>query len=847
MKITRLLVPLMLLCALPALALTDDQVIEYIKTQTAAGKSQNQIGKELLAQGVTPDQVKRIKAQYEQEQKGQTSTSDNQTASRMRKGVNGKDANGNDVNGRKTNGKDTNGRDTNGRDAYGRDAYGRDSYGRDSYGRDTYDYRQTNEYIDETAIFEIDENQQKDPTQNIYGHDLFNSKTLTFEPNSNMATPQNYRLGPGDEVIIDIWGVAEDNIRQEISPDGRIMISQLGPVYLNGMTVAEANQQLKNIFAKKYAGVGTDTDINLTLGQIRSIQIDVLGEVKTPGTFRISPFSTAFHALYNAGGINDIGSLRNIEIYRNGKKVSTIDVYDFLFKGKNVGNVRLQEGDVIIVPAYSELVGVEGNVKRPMRYELKPNESLSKLIEYAGGFSGDAYSDVVRITRLNGLEKEIHTVGKDQFTSYTLNDGDVVSIGEVTEEYTNKVELEGSVYRPGTYALNDNIRTLRQLIEKAEGLTDDAYLGRAIIYREGPDRSMEIVAVNLGDIMSGTTADIELRKNDLVSILNVNALTERGDITIQGYVNTPGKYPFAEGTSLKDLILLAGGLKEGASTARVDISRRIVDQDATDATDQIAEVFTVNIEGGLAASNASEFMLKPYDLVQIRKSPTYQAQDTITLQGQVLFPGNYVLQKRNERISEVIKRAGGLLESAYIKGAYLRRKMTEEQEALQKEVKRLASANNEQKDSIGEENLLLDNIFNVGIDLQKAIDNPGSTYDFVLQEGDLLVIPEQQSTIKITGDVLFPNTVVYVPGKKLKYYVEQAGGYGERARKNKAFVVYMNGSVAKAKGSTPIEPGCQIIIPTKPEGSFDWAKVMTIATTLGSMASLAATIVALTR
>ncbi|MDE6560841.1 MAG: SLBB domain-containing protein [Muribaculaceae bacterium] len=792
MKVTRFLVPLMLLCALPAMALTDEQVITYIKTEAATGKSQNQIAKELLAQGVSADQIRRIRAQYAEEQNTQVNaTTGTALQNRLRDEV-------------------------------------------------------AESEEDNQAVEDVDESTNVRKT--IYGHDIFNSRALTFEPNSNMATPKNYRLGPGDEVIIDIWGVSEDNIRQQISPDGRIMISQLGPVYLNGLTVDEANQQLKNIFAKKYSGVGSDTDINLTLGQIRSIQIDVLGEVNRPGTFRISPFSNAFHALYNAGGINDIGSVRNIDIVRNGKKISSIDVYDYLFKGKDAGNIRLQEGDVIIVPPYNELVHVEGNVKRPMFYELKNNESLSKLIEYAGGFTGDAYSDVVRVLRLNGLDKELNTVDKDEYSSYYLKDGDVVSIGVVTDVFTNKVEIGGSVYRPGTYAISDNVKTLRQLIETADGLTDDAYLGRALMYREKPDRSLEVLSINLGNIMDGTEADIELRKNDIINIININAITERGGFTIQGFVFAPGTYPYAEGTTLKDLILQAGGLREGASTARVEISRRIIDQNATDATNQLAETFTVNIEEGLDVSKAAEFVLKPYDFVQVRKSPTYSQQETVTLNGEVLYPGNYVIEARNERVSDVIRRAGGLLESAYVKGAYLKRLRTADQRELRNETMRLANAHNQTEDSINIDPSATSDQFYVGINLMKAIQSPGSIEDFTLQPGDQIFIPEEQSTVSITGDVLFPNTVVYVPGKKLKYYIEQAGGYGERAQKRKAFIVYMNGSAAKAKGNVAIEPGCQIIVPTKPEGQgFDWTKVLSIATTLGSIASMTAAVAAIFR
>lgn len=819
MKLTRFFVPLMLLLALPAMALTDNQVINYITEQHAAGKSNDQIAKELMAKGVTPEQLKRLKAQYEQQEKGKQNNQPTaaSAASRLR-----------DQNqlGQQNN--------------VGSGALEPENSHILPGVPYQYDQQQPTVPADQTA------DRNRNPN-NIYGHDIFNSRTVSFEPNSNIATPQNYRLGPGDEVIIDIWGASEDNIRAEISPEGNIIISQIGPVHLNGMTVAEANKYVKNLFAKKYSGVGTDTDINLTLGNIRSILVDVVGEVNTPGTFRLSPFSNVFHAIYNAGGLTDIGSMRNINVVRNGKKIASVDFYDFLFNGTDAGNVRLQEGDMIIVPAYSQLISVEGNAKRPMLYEMKQNESLSKLLDYAGGFSGDAYSDVIRVERLNGLEKELFTVNKADFSSYRLKDGDIVTIGTITDQYTNQVELKGAVKLPGKYAISDNIGTLRQLLNKAEGLLDDAYLDRALIYRERPDRSLEIVAINLGDLMNGTTADIPLYKNDIIEISNVNELTERGDFSINGYVAFPGKYPYAAGTTIEDLILQAGGLLEGASRAKVDVARRIVDPKATDATSQIAKIYSFNIEDNMAAGKDKGFQLQPYDIVTIRKSPTYTAQEQVTIEGEVLFPGSYVLQSRNERLSEIIQRSGGLLESAYVEGAYLKRRITAEERARQEETLRLAKANsNEDTDSISMDKLALEEVSSVGINLKKAIENPGSSYDVVLQEGDRLVVPELQSTVKISGDVLFPNTVVYVPGKKLKYYIDQAGGYGERARKNKAYVVYMNGSAAKASGNTVIEPGCQIIVPSKPNNdSFDWTKVLSIATTLGSLASMTAAVVAI--
>lgn len=828
MKITRYLVPLMLLCALPAMALSDKQVINYIKTQAEAGKSQDEIGQELLAKGVTPEQIKRIKAQYEKEKIANSGNDNTISGSRMRKKT--------EEDARKSKRRtDMTGNIKNRR--------GAGQTNPDLFGM---------EYNDSIQIDfpDIPEKRGEYNEVKIYGHDMFDSRDLSFEPNMNLATPQNYRLGPGDEVIIDIWGASEDNIRAEISPDGSIIISQLGPVHLNGMTVAEANRHVKNIFARKYAGVGTETDISLTLGNIRSIQVDVMGEVTTPGSYRLSPFSNVFHALYSAGGINDIASLRNIYVVRNGKKIADTDLYEYLFKGTQKGNIRLQEGDIIMVPAYSQLVGVEGNVKRPMYYEMKPSESLAKLIDYAGGFAGDAYSDVVRIQRLNGLENELYTVEKADYPSYLLRDGDIVTIGQVNNKFANKVELMGAVNRPGTYALGKDIKTLKSLLKKAEGLAEDAYLDRALIYREKPDRSLEVVAVNIGDVMNGSVADIALKKNDIIKVANVNEITEKGDLTINGFVTFPGQYPYAEGMTVEDLVLQAGGLREGASTARVEVARRIIDQNATDATNQIAEVFTFGMKDGIAVDGKAGFLLKPYDVVQIRRSPTYSAQEEVTIAGQVLFPGKYVLQSRNERISEVMKRAGGLLESAYVKGAYLKRQMTEDQTQQIEEAMRMARMNAEKGDPIELRELELAknaDTYNVGIDLQKAVENPGSTYDFVLQAGDELNVPEYQSTVQISGQVLFPNTVVFVPGKKMKYYIEQAGGYNQKAKKGDTYVVYMNGSVAKAKGSTPIEPGCRIVVPEKENKKFDWTPVLSIIGTLSSLTSVAATVVALTR
>lgn len=797
MKMRRILLSLLMFCSLSALAMTDDQVIAYIKQQSAAGKTEQQIGKELLAKGVTPEQAERIKARFEAQQGSETAVTTQSVSSMNRER---RHDSSNDV---------------------------------------------TVDKMDEIDR-EIDEGGDGIVSaRQIYGHKVFNSRALTFEPSDNLATPQNYRLGPGDEVIIDIWGTSEDHLRQTISPEGSIMISQVGPVYLNGMTIADANRHVKGIFAKKYAGVtDAETDVQVTLGQVRTIQVDIMGEVATPGTFRLSPFSSVFHALYRAGGINSIGSLRNIQVLRNGKKIAGVDIYDYLFDGKTAGNIRLQEGDVIIVPPYEQLVNIDGNVKRPMYYEIKPGETIQTVIDYAGGFTGDAYSGMVRLARQSATENELYNIDREEFASYRLKDGDILTVGTILDRYANRVELKGAVYRPGMFAINKELSTVGQLIKKADGLTDDAYADRVLLYREGPELQLEVLSLDLKAILNGTAPDVKLKRNDLLVISSIKEIQDRGQLSIQGHVARPGTYPFADNTTLEDLILQAGGLLDGASTARVDISRRIVNPSSTTPTEQLSENYSISVVGGLAQGEGQNFIMKPYDVVIVRRSPGYVPQEMVNICGEVLFAGNYALEKRNERLSSIISRAGGLIEGAYTKGAYLTRKLTDKEYKMRQETLRLAMSNQDgHGDSISLSKIQVSDRYSVGINLEKAIAYPGSTYDVIVQPGDVLFIPEQQSTVKIAGDVMFPNTVVFVPGKKLSYYIDQAGGYGQRAKKGKAFIVYMNGSVAKAKRNTPIEPGCQIIIPSKPEKmGTDWTKVLALATSFSSVATMAATI-----
>ena len=624
------------------------------------------------------------------------------------------------------------------------------------------------------------------------------------------------------------------------------MISQIGPVYLNGMSISDANRHIKSLFSRKYAGMDdAETEVQVTLGQVRTIQVDILGEVSTPGTFRMSPFSSVFHALYRAGGIRDIGTLRNIQVLRNGKKIAGVDIYEYLFDGKTSGNVRLQEGDVIIVPPYDQLVTIDGNVKRPMYYEIKPGETIDDLLNYAGGFTGDAYSGMVRLARQSGTENELYNIDRDEFSSYHLKDGDIVTVGTILDRYANRVELKGSVYRPGMFAIGNDINTVGQLVRKAEGLTDDAYSDRVLLYREGPELQLEIMALDLTGILNGSVPDVELKRNDVLVISSIHELEERGALTIDGLVARPGTYPFADNTTLEDLILQAGGLLEGASTARVEIARRIVDPTSTVQTQRLADLYTVSIENGLGVGDGKGFLLMPYDRVTVRTSPGYGEQRSVTINGEVLFAGSYTLEKRNERISDVVRRSGGILDDAFIRGAHMTRRLTDDEYTARREALNLAISNSNANvgDSIALSKIDVSRNYNVGIDLQKALENPGSHYDLVLQPGDEIFVPEQQSIVKISGDVMFPNAVIYEPGKKISYYVDQAGGYGQTAKKNRAYIVYMNGTVAKAKRSSEVEPGCTIIVPSKPQRpGTNWERILAIATSFSSVAALAATI-----
>lgn len=796
MKLRAILSAFLLVFALYAASMTDDEVLNYIRTQSANGKTDQEIGIELKAKGVTAGQMQRIRAKYNKE--GSTAVGTTESA---------KSATPSD--------------------------------------RARHSVEET---VAPNAGGVLDDavSSESKRAPEVFGHEIFNSRALTFEPSRNLATPKNYRLGPGDEVVIDLWGASEEHLREMISPEGSIMISRLGPVHLNGKTIDEANAYIKQLFTSKYGGLGDDqTDISVTLGNIRSIQIDIMGEVNTPGSFRMSPFSTVFHALYNAGGINDIGSMRNVYVLRNGKRIANIDIYDYIFKGKQTGNIRLQEGDVIIVPPYEQIVNISGNVKRPMLYEIKQGETVESLLDYAGGFSGNAYSGMVRLSRQNGEENELYNIDKGEFATYRLQDGDVLTVGEVLDRFSNRVELKGAVKRPGLYALGSGTTTVADLIGKADGLTEDAYKGRALIYREGPDLSLQVIPIDIAAIEAGYEPDVELKKNDIIEISSLQTLKERGDFTIDGAVTNPGPYSYMENTTVEDLVIRAGGLREGASTARIDIARRIVNPAEVTETQQLAEIFTVDLYAGLdkKRNTAGEFILKPYDRVTVRTAPGYAPQQQVSINGEVVFPGAYTLQKRNERISELVARSGGIVEGAYLKGASLKRHISENERLSRENVIRMALQNQVGTDSISNMKINVADFYSVGINLPMALANPGSEYDIVLQAGDELFIPEQQSTVKISGDVMYPNITFYEPGRKVNYYVDQAGGYGVTAKKSKCFIVYMNGQVARVGRSTVVDPGAHIIVPSKRINDASvWERIIPIISGIGSTAMMAASI-----
>lgn len=804
-----------------AQSMSDEQVMQFVVTEYNNGTSQSQIVTKLMQKGVDINQIRRVRQKYERQVKNG--------------GLGVKDIIGEQA-------ADNRMRTNNGKDKAGGQMQTQKNLNLDSKQLYTDANPNFTGMQDELGVLLPDSllmSMQEKGGRKVFGRDIFNNKELTFEPNMNIATPQNYRLGPGDAVFVDIYGASQKSIQATVTPDGTIVLEGFGPVTVSGLTVAQANARLKATLGARYSS----SKVRLTVGQTKTIMVNVMGEVAAPGTYTLSAFASVFHALYMAGGTNDIGTLRNIKVYRNNKLVTTVDIYDYILNGKLTGNVRLADNDVIVVGPYDCLVNVTGKVKRPMFYEMKRNESVGTLLKYAGGFTGDAYKKTVKVIRKSGSKYSIFNVGEFDMSSFKIEDEDSIAVDSVIPRYSNMVEVRGAVFRPGMYQVGGEITGVRSLLEHADGVTEDAFLKHAVMHRLKFDRTLEVIQVDVEGIMSGRVADIPLKNEDVLYIPSKKDLQEQHTFTIHGEVIYPGKYAYADNTTIEDLIIQAGGLTDAASVMKVDVARRIADAHAIEATDTIARTYSFKLKDGFVIDGTPGFVLMPYDEVYVRTSPGFSEQKNVLVQGEIMFSGTYTLSKKNQRLSELIKEAGGLTNTAYARGARLERRLTPEERARMETILRMVKSQSGSGDTLDIRKLDIRDTYSVGIQLDKALEEPGSNYDVVLRQGDRIYIPEYTNTVKISGDVMYPNTVTYRQGKGVKYYVDKAGGWGNRAKKSRAYIVYMNGTVAQVGRGVKPEPGCEIVVPTKPEGrKMSTGEIVSIASGSASIAAMIATI-----
>lgn len=860
---------LLTLCTLGGFAqssMTDTQVMEFVQKEHKRGTSQAQIVTKLMQSGVDISQIRRVREAYEKMQKGNAAfgaTTEKTAADRSRTN-----------NGQLHPGKSRRQIADATLDSYNTEEQevNRYSDGRVSANRswtNTYD-ENDGEYLkmqeemnawmpqDTATMYNNLLKQLSRNRKKVWGRDIFNNKSLSFEPNMNMALPRNYRIGPGDAVFIDVYGASQKSYQTTVAPDGIITLDGFGPIQVSGLTVAQANSRIREKLGRRYSS----SSIRLSVGQTHTIMVNVVGEVKTPGTYTLSAFATVFNALYMAGGIGELGTLRNIKVYRGGSLISTVDVYDFLRRGHLTGNVRLADNDVIVVGPYEMLAQVSGKVKRPMFYEMKRGESLGTLISYAGGFAGDAYTRSVRVRRKTGRQYSIFNVNEFDMRSFRVSDEDSVSVDSVIPRYENMVEVKGAVFRPGMYEVGGRINSVRGLIEAADGLTEAAFSPHAVLHRKKADRTLEVISVDVDDILTGRVADIPLQNEDVLFIPTKTEVQEQQTITIHGEVLYPGVYKYADNESLEDFILQAGGLKQTASTVRVDVSRRISNPQALAPDSVIARTYSFSLRDGFVIDGAPGFVLEPFDEVYVRKSPGTTVQQNVSIEGEVVFAGNYTLTSRRMRLSDIFKAAGGGTELAYIKGARLERRPTPserlrmeaaykmQQEQQRKNMIDLAVKTKnativqavQENDKKTQEKFQVPDSYPVGIELDKAIANPGGDEDVLLREGDRIIVPQYNGTIKINGAVMYPNTVGYVEGKSVAYYIDQAGGFASDAKKSNTYILYMNGMLAKVGHNAKVRPGCEIIVPTKIQSRMSLAETLSVGSSAASIAAVIATI-----
>lgn len=807
-KITVLVLLLFCVQVMSAQKMTDDQVVEFVMQAQQRGESQQQIAKELLSKGVTMEQVNRIKRRMEtQKTTGVGNSLTEKARTRTAPGNNG-----------------------------AIELQGDKNY--NQLGEDEIGFL----FPDSTMMYMMAGKGRKE----IFGHSIFQNKNVAFEAAYNLPTPANYRLGPGDEVAIDIWGESQTNIQETISPDGNIYVEILGPIHLSGLTVEQANKYLKKQFGQIYSSIDGEqpgSSIRLSLAQNRTIQVHVMGEVENPGTYTMSSFATIFNALYQAGGVNEVGTLREVKVFRNDRMIATYDVYDFILNGNSDMGIRLEDNDVVSIDAYKNLVSVTGSVKRPMYYEMLDDETLANLLKYVGGFAGNAYKEDVRLIRNGRREREIYTLNVAGQQDFILADGDSISVDSIMPTFANMVEVKGAVYRPGQFQMDGHISTVKQLIESAGGLKDEAFLNRAILNRRTPNNTMENLAINLGQLMEGTIDDVTLRKNDVLLVPSIFDMQEVQTVTIFGEVAFPGTYEYVDNMSIEDFILNAGGLKEAASTAKVDVARRMKNSRATSASDTISYRYSFSISDGLVVEGNPNFTLMPFDEVYVRKSPGYFKQENVIVEGEVLFGGTYALEKKNQRLSELVAYAGGLTSQANVKGARLERTMTQEEKMrLESTIEAAIQMAENKKDSVSiRRSMMNQTVYPVGIELDKALNNPGSDADITLRNGDRLIIPQYSNTVKVSGEVMYTNTIAYKKGKSLKYYLNQAGGYNENANRKNVYIVYMNGTVTKPSrlNRSVVEPGCEIVVPAKEEGrKMSPSEILSLSSSAASLATV---------
>ena len=811
MKKILLSLALLLSMATPSLAqgMSDSQVQSYIQREMKTGASQSQIAMRLMQRGVTAQQLQRVRKQM------------TETGGMTGSGASGSGMGENDAVSRL--------REANGAqrvNAQGAPLVTTQVMPSGSGNTEGLAESRPQVYIPDTVDNKIN-------GKHVFGRDIFNKKNLSFEPAMNVSTPQSYVVGPGDKVNLDIYGGSQKSQQLEVSPDGVIVVEGYGPIHIGGMSVAQANTKLREELGQRYKS----STIRMTVGQTRTVQVNVMGEVAAPGSYPLSAFATVFNAIYMAGGVNGVGTLRNIKVFRGGRLLTTVDVYDYILNGKLAGNVHLQDNDVIIVGPYECIVDVQGFVKRPMAYEMKPNETIATLLKYAGGFANRSYKNAVRVHRTAGDRYSAYQVKEFDFSQFRLADGDSVIIDSIQGRYENTVEIQGAVFHPGMYDLGAN-PSVRSVIENAGGLTEDAFKTRAVLHRMKEDRTKRIVSIDLDGIMAGTAADVTLENEDVLYIpFRREAMAQR-TLTIFGEVQFPGTYEYADDMTIEDFILQAGGPTDAASTARVDVSRRIVDPSATTTDKTIAQTFSFSLQNGYVVDGKRDFTLQPYDEVFVRKSPGYQPQRNISVVGEVLFEGVYSLPTKNVRLSDAIKAAGGFTDEAYVRGARVERVLNPDELFRVEQLIRMARMQTGQGLDTTQVTRM-DSIYYVGINLDKAMENPGSDYDIVLREGDRLVVPEYNGTVKINGNVMYPNTVAYSPGKPYKWYVNQAGGFGMRAKKSRTYILYQNGTVTKAKGNSKIEPGCEIIVPAKTRTTQETiAQIGSLSTTMATVVTL---------